>query len=144
LCRGLRISPLFGEFTASSVSFREVRAKISRPFSREFPTIKRRERLLEGFLKRSMVVLLTLRAECSILALKPARSSRLLPLAAWPGKILILESEHDEAYSAANRAQTRAVYPQARVHTIRHAGHSAIATHTDEYIRTIREFLAEH
>ncbi len=65
-------------------------------------------------------------------------------LAAWSGKILILESEHDEAYSAANRAQTRAVYPQARVHTIRNAGHSAIATHTDEYIRTIREFLAEN
>jgi len=63
-------------------------------------------------------------------------------LAAWPGKILILESEHDEAYRPANRARTRAVYPQARVHTIRNATHSAIATHTEEYIRTMREFLA--
>lgn len=64
-------------------------------------------------------------------------------LAAWPGKILIMESEHDEAYRPANRVRTRAVYPQARVHTIRNATHSAIATHTEEYIRTMREFLAE-
>jgi pimeloyl-ACP methyl ester carboxylesterase len=64
-------------------------------------------------------------------------------LAAWPGKILLLESERDEAYSPANRARTRAVYPQARVHTIRNATHSAIATHTEEYIRTMRKFLAE-
>jgi pimeloyl-ACP methyl ester carboxylesterase len=65
-------------------------------------------------------------------------------LAAWSGKILILESERDEAYRPANRARTRAVYPQARMHTIRNATHSAIATHTEEYIRTMREFLAEH
>jgi pimeloyl-ACP methyl ester carboxylesterase len=64
-------------------------------------------------------------------------------LAAWPGKILIMESEHDEAYRPANRVRTRAVYPQARVHTIHNATHSAIATHTEEYIRTMREFLAE-
>jgi pimeloyl-ACP methyl ester carboxylesterase len=64
-------------------------------------------------------------------------------LAAWPGKIFILESERDEAYSPANRARTRAVYPQAQVHTIHNATHSAIATHTGEYVRTMREFLAE-
>jgi pimeloyl-ACP methyl ester carboxylesterase len=64
-------------------------------------------------------------------------------LAAWPGAILILESERDEAFSPAHRAATRAVYPQARVHTIRHATHSAIATHTGEYIRIMREFLIE-
>lgn len=64
-------------------------------------------------------------------------------LAAWPGKILILESERDEAYSPANRARMRAVYPQAQVHTIRNATHSAIATHTEEYIGTMREFLVE-
>lgn len=63
--------------------------------------------------------------------------------AARSGKILILESERDEAYRPANRARTRAVYLQARVHTIHNATHSAVATHTEEYIRTIREFLAE-
>lgn len=65
-------------------------------------------------------------------------------LTAWSGAILILESERDEAFSQANRAATRAVYPQARVHTICNATHSAIATHTEEYVDTMREFLAEY
>lgn len=64
-------------------------------------------------------------------------------LAAWPGKILLLQSDQDEAYSPAIRAETRAVYPQARVHTFHDAGHTAIMTATDEFISTIREFLAE-
>jgi pimeloyl-ACP methyl ester carboxylesterase len=64
-------------------------------------------------------------------------------LAAWPGKILILESDQDKAYSPAIRAETRAVYPQARVHTFHDAGHTAIMTSTDEFITTIREFLDE-
>jgi pimeloyl-ACP methyl ester carboxylesterase len=64
-------------------------------------------------------------------------------LATWPEKILLLESEDDEAYRPANRARTRTVYPQAQVHTISHATHSAIATHTQEYISTLRSFLAE-
>ncbi|HEX9133701.1 MAG TPA: alpha/beta hydrolase [Ktedonobacteraceae bacterium] len=64
-------------------------------------------------------------------------------LAAWPGKILLLQPDQDEAYSPAIRAETRAVYPQARVHTFHDAGHTAIMTATDEFIRIIREFLAE-
>ncbi len=64
-------------------------------------------------------------------------------LAAWPGKILIVESDQDEAYSPAIRAETRAVYPQARVHTFHNAGHTAIMTDTDEFTSAIREFLAE-
>ena len=64
-------------------------------------------------------------------------------LAAWPGMILILESDQDEAYSPPLRAETRAVYPQARVHTFHAAGHTAIMTETDEYIEIIGEFLAE-
>ena len=64
-------------------------------------------------------------------------------LAAWPGKILILESDQDKAYSPAIRAETRDVYPQARVHTFHNAGHTAIMTDTDELISAIREFLDE-
>ena len=63
-------------------------------------------------------------------------------LAAWPGKLLILQSDQDEAYSPAIRAETRAVYPQALVHTFHAAGHTAIMTATDEFIRIIHEFLA--
>ncbi len=64
-------------------------------------------------------------------------------LAAWPGKILILESDQDKAYSPTIRAETRAVYPQAYVHTFHAAGHTAIMTSTDEFISAIREFLSE-
>ena len=64
-------------------------------------------------------------------------------LAAWPGQILILESDQDKAYSPAIRAETRAVYPQSRVHTFHDTGHTAIMTNTDEFINAIREFLAE-
>jgi pimeloyl-ACP methyl ester carboxylesterase len=64
-------------------------------------------------------------------------------LAAWSGKILILESDQDKAYSPAIRAEMRAVYPQANVHTFHDAGHTAIMTSTDEFITTIREFLDE-
>ena len=62
-------------------------------------------------------------------------------LAAWSGKILILESDQDKAYSPAIRAETRAVYPQALVHTFHDAGHTAIMTDTGEFIGVIREFL---
>lgn len=64
-------------------------------------------------------------------------------LAAWPGKILILESYQDKAYSPAIRAETRSVYPQAVVHTFHDAGHTAIMTNTDEFIMTICAFLDE-
>jgi pimeloyl-ACP methyl ester carboxylesterase len=65
-------------------------------------------------------------------------------LAAWPGKILILESDQDKAFSPAVRAETRAVYPQAYVHTFHDVGHTAIMTSTDEFITIIREFLGEN
>jgi pimeloyl-ACP methyl ester carboxylesterase len=64
-------------------------------------------------------------------------------LAMWSGKILVLESDQDKAYSPAIRAETRAVYPQAHVHTLHNAGHTAIMTDTDEFISAIREFLSE-
>jgi pimeloyl-ACP methyl ester carboxylesterase len=64
-------------------------------------------------------------------------------LAAWPGKILILESDQDKDFSPAVRAETRAVNSQARVHTFHDAGHTAIMTSTDEFVKTIREFLDE-
>lgn len=64
-------------------------------------------------------------------------------LAAWHGKILILESDQDKAFSPAIRAETRAVYPQAHVHTFHNTGHTAIMTDTDEFIGAIHEFLVE-
>lgn len=64
-------------------------------------------------------------------------------LANWPGRVLILESSRDEVYSPVERAALRALYPQARIYTFRDAGHSAVFTHTGEYVAAIRCFLAE-
>jgi pimeloyl-ACP methyl ester carboxylesterase len=61
----------------------------------------------------------------------------------WPGEILILESDHDEAFNAEARALLRATYPRAQVHTFRDAGLGALFTHTQEYIATVRDFLAD-
>src|SRR5207248_2463082 len=48
-------------------------------FGSEFTHVEYREALLMRLLTRAMGVLLTLRAECSLVALKPAHSSRFLP-----------------------------------------------------------------
>jgi pimeloyl-ACP methyl ester carboxylesterase len=64
-------------------------------------------------------------------------------LAAWPGRVLVLESVHDKAFDAAARAALRTVYPQARVRTFAGAGHTAIITDSAAYIAAIRDFLSE-
>lgn len=64
-------------------------------------------------------------------------------LAAWPGEILILESDHDEAFDADARAALRATYPRARVYTFHEAGLGAMFTHTEEYVGAVRDFLAD-
>jgi maspardin len=63
-------------------------------------------------------------------------------LAGWAGEILILESAHDAAYGPEARAELRATYPTATVHTFRDAGHTALWTHADEYNEVVRAFLA--
>jgi len=68
-----------GIASAPAVSFRPGGAQIPRPCCREFTTIKRRERLLEEFLKRSMVVLLMIGGKCSCVRAKPAHFSGHLP-----------------------------------------------------------------
>lgn len=62
-------------------------------------------------------------------------------LTTWPGQVLILESDRDAAYGSAARAELRATYPGATVHTFRDAGHTALWTHADEYNEIIRSFL---
>lgn len=56
--------------------------------------------------------------------------------------VLVLASEHDRAF-AKQATDVRAVYPQARFHTLVGAGHGALFTHTDDYIAQIRGFLAD-
>lgn len=64
-------------------------------------------------------------------------------LAGWPGRILVIESEHDKAFSPQARAALRALYPQASVRTFADAGHAVMVTQPAEYIAAVRAFLEE-
>ena len=64
-------------------------------------------------------------------------------LAGWPGRILVIESEHDRAFSSEARAELRALYPRASVRTFADAGHAVMVTRPAEYIAAVRSFLGE-
>jgi pimeloyl-ACP methyl ester carboxylesterase len=70
------------------------------------------------------------------------RSFRFGPgdLASWPGRVLILESDHD-IVTPEQRAELRQTYPRARVHTFRGAGHTPWMSHKEEYLSAIKGFL---
>ena len=62
-------------------------------------------------------------------------------LAGWPGRVLFLESENDQAFSAAERQALRAQYPQAETYLFRGAPHEPWRTHREEYLRVLTGFL---
>jgi hypothetical protein len=78
-----------------SISFQPAWVEISRPFHHEFTPVTYREWLLERLLKRPMGELLTFRAECSLLALKPAHVLRYLPGSSWLQRRSLRKSERN-------------------------------------------------
>jgi len=62
-------------------------------------------------------------------------------LADWPGRILILESDNDQAFSKSAREALKALYPSAQVHTFHHAGHMPLCNNPGEYISVVKTFL---
>jgi len=72
------------------------------------------------------------------------RNSRFSPadLRRWPGRILILEAEHDTTFPARERAALRHLYPQAQVRTFRDGGHAASISRRGEYIEAIAAFIS--
>lgn len=64
-------------------------------------------------------------------------------LAAWPGKVLILQSDDDPTTKPAMRAALRALYPQAQVHTFHRAGHTPSLSQPDVFYPRVRAFLQE-
>ena len=72
-----------------------------------------------------------------------ARQPRFTPddLKAWPGKILILESDDDPAITARDRALLRSTYPNAQVHTFGDAGHASSILKRAEVVSIIRSFI---
>ncbi len=64
-------------------------------------------------------------------------------LADWPGRILLIESRHDEAFSPAARAALRALYPRAELRTLEGGGHAVMVCQPAEYVAAVRAFLEE-
>ncbi|MEO8287537.1 MAG: alpha/beta hydrolase [Chloroflexota bacterium] len=62
-------------------------------------------------------------------------------LSKWPGKILILEAEHDTTFGPEERAALRRLYPQAQTRVFTAGGHAASLTRRGEYIEAIAAFL---
>ena len=63
-------------------------------------------------------------------------------LRAWPGRILIIESDDDRVASPESRWRLRALYPRAEVATFKGTGHSTAIARPDEYAATVRRFVA--
>ena len=64
-------------------------------------------------------------------------------LKAWPGEILIIDSDDDPAIPAKDRALLRKTYPQAQVKTFSDAGHVSSILKRDEVFASIKRFLSE-
>jgi maspardin len=62
-------------------------------------------------------------------------------LTAWPGKVLILQSDDDPATKPAMRMALRNLYPQAQVHIFHQAGHTPFLSQPDEFYPCMRTFL---
>ena len=62
-------------------------------------------------------------------------------LAAWPGKILILQSDDDPATKPEMRAALRMLYPQAQTHMFHQAGHTPFISQPEEFYPRVRAFL---
>jgi pimeloyl-ACP methyl ester carboxylesterase len=62
-------------------------------------------------------------------------------LAAWPGKVFIIESDND-LFGEERRKAQRDTYPQAQVYTFQGAGQSPAVSRPGEYLEVLERFLA--
>ncbi len=64
-------------------------------------------------------------------------------LSDWPGRILILKSDNDQAFNKSAREALESLYPAAQVHTFHNAGHMPLCNNPEEYVLVVRTFLKE-
>ncbi|MBL8137867.1 MAG: alpha/beta hydrolase [Acidobacteria bacterium] len=62
-------------------------------------------------------------------------------LAAWPGRMLVLEGAKDRVARGPQRAALRAVYPRASFHVFDGAGHGLALAQPDAWLRVVTTFL---
>jgi len=63
-------------------------------------------------------------------------------LDAWPGRVLILESDRDPGVPRSAQRRLRELYPGATIHTFVGGGHTPAITRPEEFRTTVLEFLA--
>jgi pimeloyl-ACP methyl ester carboxylesterase len=64
-------------------------------------------------------------------------------LAAWPDKVLLLQSDDDPATSPAMRTAIRALYPDAQVRVFQGAGHTPFLSQPEQFYPLVSAFLRE-
>jgi pimeloyl-ACP methyl ester carboxylesterase len=62
-------------------------------------------------------------------------------LAAWHGKIFIVESDNDTVFSPERNKALRDTYPQASVYSFHGAGHTPALSRSREYLEVLTRFL---
>jgi len=63
-------------------------------------------------------------------------------LRGWPGRILIIEAEHDGLFRPPEQLALRQLYPAAQVYTFEDSPHGASLARMDDYIALIAAFLS--
>jgi pimeloyl-ACP methyl ester carboxylesterase len=63
-------------------------------------------------------------------------------LSGWPGRILLIEAEHDGLFRRPEQLALRQLYPDAQVHTFENSPHGASLARMDDYIALIAQFLS--
>lgn len=64
-------------------------------------------------------------------------------LRAWPGRVLIVDSDDDRVASAVTRTKLHALYPRAEVRTFHGTGHSTAMARPREFAEVVRRFMRE-
>ena len=62
-------------------------------------------------------------------------------VAAWAGRMLVLEGAHDAVANAKSRAALRAVFPEAQFHEFADAGHGLALDQPEAWLQRVTEFL---
>jgi pimeloyl-ACP methyl ester carboxylesterase len=59
----------------------------------------------------------------------------------WPGRALLLESDHEPDVTPQERANTEALFVNPTIHVFQHAGHLSFITHSKEFAEAVTRFL---
>jgi pimeloyl-ACP methyl ester carboxylesterase len=134
LCKGL-LRPMPGPWLMASMR-RKLMKLLSEDRSQQEHVREKLDTAMAGLSKDGMLAL------CDYVADYHRRYRfRVGDLDSWPGNVQIIESEDDPMIPRRYRTRLKALYPQARVHTFPHGGHTPAMHHPEEFTELLRGFL---